>query len=259
MSVPNQATAGVFVPQRFVGKTALITGSSRGIGAGIALRLAREGARVAVTYSSNADAAHRILERLPGSGHVCVQLNVAEEASVEGAFSQIIEQLGQLDFVVNNAGITKDQLLLRMKLDDFNQVIDTNLKGVFLCTKAAAKIMLRAKTGAMVNITSVIGQTGNPGQANYAASKGGVEAFTKSVAQELGSRQIRINCVAPGFISTEMTEALTEAQQQAILKDVPLQMLGDVDDVAAAVSFLLSNEAKYITGHTISVNGGLFM
>ncbi len=259
VSAPSQATNGAFVPGRFAGKTALVTGSSRGIGAGIAMRLAREGARIAVTYSSSANSAQKVLESLPGPGHICVQLNVAEEASVESAFAQIIEKMGQLDFVVNNAGITKDQLLLRMKSDDFNQVIDTNLKGVFLCTKAAAKIMLRAKTGAMVNITSVIGQTGNPGQANYAASKGGVEAFSKSVAQELASRQIRVNCVAPGFISTEMTDALTEAQKQAILSNVPLQMLGDVEDVASAVSFLLSSEAKYITGHTISVNGGLFM
>lgn len=244
---------------RFANQTALVTGSSRGIGAAIAARLARDGARVAVTYSSSPDAAQKVVESLPGSGHICLQLHVGDESSVEKSFAEAVEKLGKIDFLVNNAGITKDQLLLRMKAEDFDKVIETNLKGVFLCTRAAAKLMLKAKTGAIVNITSVIGQIGNPGQANYAASKGGVEAFTKSVAQELASRQIRVNCVAPGFIVTEMTDVLNDQTKEAILSKVPLKTLGDVEDIAAAVSFLLSQEAKYITGHTLSVNGGMFM
>jgi 3-oxoacyl-[acyl-carrier protein] reductase len=244
---------------RFANQTALVTGSSRGIGAAIAARLAQDGARVAVTYSSNPEAAKKVVDSLPGTGHFSLQLNVGDEASVDKSFAEVVEKLGKIDFLVNNAGITKDQLLLRMKAEDFDRVIETNLRGVFLCTRAAAKLMLKAKSGAIVNITSVIGQTGNPGQANYAASKGGVEAFTKSVAQELASRQIRVNCVAPGFIVTEMTDVLNDQTKEAILAKVPLKTLGDVEDVAAAVSFLLSQEAKYITGHTLSVNGGMFM
>lgn len=245
--------------QRFAGQTAIVTGSSRGIGAGIAHRLASEGAKVVVTYSSSPEHAAKVVESLPGNGHLCLQLNVGDEASVEKVFAEIVEKLGKVDFLVNNAGITKDQLLLRMKADDFDRVIETNLRGVFLCTRAAAKLMLKAKSGAIVNITSVIGEKGNAGQANYAASKGGVESFTKSVALELGSRQIRVNCVAPGFIVTEMTDALNDQQKEAILSQVPLKTLGSVDDIASAVSFLLSPEARYITGHTLSVNGGLYM
>lgn len=252
-------TAPTTSSNRFAGKTVLVTGSSRGIGAGIAGRLAAEGARVAITYASNPEAAQKVVMGLPGSGHMTVHLQVGAETSVDATFAEVVEKFGRLDFLVNNAGITKDQLLLRMKAEDFDRVIETNLRGVFLCTRAAAKIMLKAKAGAIVNITSVIGQTGNAGQANYAASKGGVEAFTKSVAQELASRQIRVNCVAPGFIVTEMTDVLNDQQKQSILGRVPLKSMGDVDDIAAAVSFLLSSEAKYITGHTLSVNGGLYM
>jgi 3-oxoacyl-[acyl-carrier protein] reductase len=245
--------------KRFEGKTVLVTGSSRGIGAGIAQYLARQGARVAVTYSSNAGSAEKTCAALEGTGHLCLHLNVSDEASVEQAFEKITQEFGKLDYLVNNAGITKDQLLLRMKTDDFNAVVETNLRGTFLCTKAATKLMLKARSGAIVNITSVIGQTGNPGQANYAASKAGIEAFSKSVAAEVASRSIRVNCVAPGFIVTEMTDVLSDTQKQAILDKVPLKALGTVDDIASAVSFLLSDEAKYITGHTLSVNGGMYM
>jgi 3-oxoacyl-[acyl-carrier protein] reductase len=245
--------------KRFEGKTVLVTGSSRGIGAGIAAHLAREGARVAITYSSNSAAAENVLAALPGQGHLCLKLNVSDEASVQAAFDEIAKQFGQLDGLVNNAGITKDQLLLRMKAEDFQSVIDTNLKGTFLCTRAAVKMMIRARTGSIVNITSVIGEMGNPGQSNYAASKAGIEGFTKSVAQEIASRGVRANCIAPGFIITEMTDVLTDQQKQAILAKVPLATLGDVSDIANATSFLLSPESKYITGHTLSVNGGLYM
>ena len=188
-----------------------------------------------------------------------LQLNVSDEASVASGFEQVLSHFGKLDGLVNNAGITKDQLLLRMKTEDFMSVIDTNLKGTFLCTRAAVKAMLKARKGSIVNITSVIGEMGNAGQSNYAASKAAVEAFSKSAAQEVGSRGIRLNCVAPGFIVTEMTDALNEQQKTAILSKVPLGTLGDVDDVANATAFLLSPESKYITGHTLSVNGGLYM
>jgi 3-oxoacyl-[acyl-carrier protein] reductase len=241
------------------GKNILITGGSRGIGAGIAKILAQDGAKVAITYSSSEAQAKEVLKSLPGEGHILVHMQVSDEASVEKAFAEVFEKMGSLQGLVNNAGITKDQLLLRMKTEDFNSVMDVNLKGTFLCTRIAVKHMMKARTGSIVNITSVIGQTGNAGQANYAASKAGAEAFSKSIAQEVGSRNIRVNCVAPGFIVTDMTDKLNADQKEAILRKVPLQDLGSTDDVAHAVAFLLSDKARYITGHTLSVNGGLYM
>jgi 3-oxoacyl-[acyl-carrier protein] reductase len=199
------------------------------------------------------------MSQLPGQGHICLQLHVGDEASVSAAFEAVAAEFGQLDGLVNNAGITRDQLILRMKTEDFQSVVDTNLKGTFLCTRAAVKMMIKARSGSIVNITSVIGEMGNAGQSNYAASKAGTEGFSKSIAQEVASRGVRVNCVAPGFIVTEMTDALNEAQKTAILSKVPLNQLGDVNDVASATAFLLSSEAKYITGHTLSVNGGLYM
>jgi len=240
-------------------KKILVTGSSRGIGAGIARLLADEGAQVAITYTSSEAQAREVLASLKGSGHMMVPLQVGDEASVTQAFAAVLEKFGSLDGLVNNAGITKDQLLLRMKEDDFDSVMNVNLKGTYLCTKAAIKPMMKARAGSIVNITSVIGQTGNAGQANYAASKAGTEAFGKSIAQEVGSRGIRVNCVAPGFIVTDMTDKLTEDQKKAILSKVPLEALGETSDVAHAVAFLLSDKARYITGHTLSVNGGLYM
>jgi 3-oxoacyl-[acyl-carrier protein] reductase len=247
------------LPGRLQGKHILVTGSSRGIGAAIAKRLGHEGAKVGVTYSTNPGSAEVIFKELPGDGHLLIKLNISDEASVLAAFEEIAKSWGKLDGLVNNAGITRDGLLLRMKTDDFQAVVDTNLKGTFLCTRAAVKMMLKARAGSIVNITSVIAEMGNPGQSNYAASKAGVEGFTKSIAQEVASRSIRVNCVAPGFIVTDMTEALNDEQKKAILGKVPLNTLGDTDDVAAATAFLLSSEAKYITGHTLSVNGGLYM
>lgn len=241
------------------GKKIIVTGSSRGIGAGIAKYLAEEGATVAVTYSSSEAQAQEVLKSLPGTGHILLPLQVADEVSVQNAFDKAMEAFGTIDGLVNNAGITKDQLLLRMKTEDFTQVMNTNLTGTFLCTKLAVKIMMKARKGSIVNITSVIGQTGNAGQANYAASKAGTEAFAKSVAQEVGSRNIRVNCVAPGFIVTDMTDKLTPEQKDGILRKVPLQDLGKTEDIAYAVAFLLSDKARYITGHTLSVNGGLYM
>lgn len=247
------------MPNRFQGQVALVTGSSRGIGAGIARRLANEGAQVVVTYSSKAEAAQATYDSLAGQGHLMLQLNIGDEASVQAAIDQTVAKLGRIDFLVNNAGVTKDQLLLRMKTEDFQAVIDTNLKGCFLCTRAAVKHMLKARSGSIVNITSVVGEMGNAGQSNYAASKAGIEGFAKSIAQEVASRNIRVNCVAPGFVVTDMTGVLSDTQKAAILSKVPLGTLGDVEDIAAAVSFLLSQDAKYITGQTISVNGGMYM
>jgi 3-oxoacyl-[acyl-carrier protein] reductase len=244
---------------RLKGKHILVTGGSRGIGAGIVKRLAAEGAQVAFTYTSRPDAAEEVRKSLPGDGHICIEMNVADEASIDVGFKVVLEKFGKLDGLVNNAGITKDQLLLRMKAEDFDQVTHTNLRGTFLCTKAATKVMLKARQGSIVQITSVIGHSGNAGQANYAASKAGVDAMTKSIAQEVGSRNIRLNCVAPGFITTEMTDVLPDAQKNAILAQIPLQKFGTTDDVASAVTFLLSDDSVYMTGQTLHVNGGMYM
>jgi len=245
---------------RFAGKTVLVTGGSRGIGASIAAHLAEQGARVALTYSSNPETGQRALQNLKGAGHLLLEMNVADEESVERGFERMLIQFTKLDYLVNNAGITKDTLLLRMRTDSFDSVIQTNLRGTFLCTRAAIKAMLKTKLpGSIVNITSVIGRTGNAGQANYAASKAGIEGFTKSIALEVASRNIRLNCVAPGFIVTEMTNVLTEEVKADIQEKIPMHSLGTVADVSSAVCFLLSDEARYITGQTLNVNGGMYM
>lgn len=241
------------------GKKIAVTGGSRGIGAAIVRVLAEEGATIAFTYSSNEAAAQKVISQLPGEGHFYTHMDIAQESSVDKAVQQIIEKWADIDGLVNNAGITKDQLLLRMKAEDFDDVINTNLRGTFLVSKAFMKPMMKARKGSIVNITSVIGQTGNPGQANYAASKAGTVAFSKSIALEMGSRAVRVNCVAPGFIGTDMTEAMGEDAQQKILEKIPLKKIGNPYDVAMAVRFLLSDESSYITGHTLNVNGGLFM
>ena len=242
-----------------MGMKILVTGGSRGIGTAIVKYLAEKGAHIAFTYSSNRDSAESILKTLPGEGHSIHQLNLSDSASIEDAIKTAIKTLGGIDGLVNNAGITKDQILLLMKPDDFDIVINTNLKGTFLVTKNCLKSMLKSQKGSVVTITSVIGQTGNGGQSNYAASKAGLEAFSKSVAQEVASRNIRLNCVAPGFIATEMTDALTDQQKMDIKDKIPLKQIGTGVDVARAVAYLLSEDAKYITGHTLNVNGGLYM
>ncbi|MBL7555406.1 MAG: 3-oxoacyl-[acyl-carrier-protein] reductase [Bdellovibrionaceae bacterium] len=241
------------------GKKILVTGGSRGIGAEIVKSLAEAGAQVAFTYSSNQASAQKILETLPGQGHRILAMNVADEASVNSALETLMADWKEFDGLVNNAGITKDGLLMRMKSEDFDSVINTNLKGTFYLTKAITKLMMKARKGSVVQITSVIGQTGNAGQANYAASKAAVVAFSKSVALELGSRGVRVNCVAPGFIETDMTEVLSDDVKQKIMDKIPLQRMGTSKDVADAVKFLLSDQSAYITGHTLSVNGGMFM
>lgn len=241
------------------GKKVLVTGGSRGIGAGICKILSEAGARVALTYTSKPEGAEAVLKSLSGSGHMVVAMDIATEDSVQTGIDAVMKEFGGLHGLVNNAGVTRDQLLLRMKTEDFDQVIQTNLRGAFLCTRTVLKPMLKARAGSIVNITSVIGHSGNAGQANYAASKAGVDAFTKSIAQEVGSRNIRLNCVAPGFITTDMTEVLPEQQKAAILAKVPLARFGSTADVAHAVAYLLSDDAAYITGQTIHVNGGMYM
>ena len=188
-----------------------------------------------------------------------MNMDVSESASVEKGFAEILAAFEGIDGLVNNAGITKDQLLMRMKDEDFDRVVNTNLRGAFLCTRAVMRAMLKARAGSIVNVSSVVGQMGSPGQSNYAASKAGLEGFTRSVACEVASRSIRINAVAPGFIVTDMTDALDEKQKQAIQAKIPLQRLGSVEDVALAVAFLLSDASLYITGQVLQVNGGLYM
>ena len=240
-------------------KKIFVTGGSRGIGAGIVKNLAELGAQVAFTYSSNEAKAQEILTSLPGSGHLVFQMDVSKPESVENVCSELLSKWETIDGVVNNAGITKDQLLLRMKTEDFNQVLQTNLTGVFAVTKAFSKNMLKARKGCFVNISSVIGSVGNAGQSNYAASKGGLEAFTKSIALEFASRGIRANCVAPGYIKSDMTDALTPEQLKSFNDRIPLGRAGDAHEVAIAVSFLLSDAASYITGQTLHVNGGMYL
>ncbi len=241
-------------------KVVLVTGGSRGIGRSIAQLFSEAGAKVALTYQANELAAQDTLKDLKGSGHKIYKLNISSPENVEEVMGQITTEMGGLNILVNNAGITKDQLLLRLKAQDWDQVLETNLRGVFLTTKLAVKFMLKARAeGSIINITSVIGQTGNPGQSSYAASKAGIIAFTKSIALEVASRQIRLNCIAPGFIRSDMTDSLTDEQKKVILDRVPLGSMGEAWDVAAACLFLASPLARYITGQTLNVNGGLYM
>lgn len=241
------------------GKRIVVTGSSRGIGAGIAKFLSEQGARVAVTYASSTAGAEKVMSELKGDGHLLVNLNVTSSESVDKAFEEILGKFEGIDGLVNNAGVTRDGLLMRMKDEDFDAVMATNLRGAFLCTKAVMRPMIKARGGSIVNVSSVVGQMGNPGQSNYAASKAGLEGFTRSVALEVASRGIRVNALAPGFIVTDMTDALDEKQKAAIESRIPLQRLGSVEDIAQSVSFLLSDASLYITGQVLQVNGGLYL
>ncbi|HOJ93301.1 MAG TPA: 3-oxoacyl-[acyl-carrier-protein] reductase [Dictyoglomaceae bacterium] len=241
------------------GKVALVTGGSRGIGRATALALSREGAKILINYKGNEEAALETLKELKefgGEGEI-YKADVSIEEEVEGLFSFLLEKWGKLDILVNNAGITRDNLLLRMKVEEWDKVINTNLKGTFLCTKAAVKIMLKQKSGRIINISSIVGLKGNIGQANYASAKAGIIGFTKSVAREVASRGITVNAIAPGFISTEMTLALSEEMRKKILEEIPLGRFGTCEDVAAAVKFLASDEANYITGVVLNIDGGL--
>lgn len=244
------------------GKTAIVTGAGRGgrgIGRGIALALAEAGADVVITARTNIADAETVAEAVRELGRkgVAIACDVTSAESVEALFEQTVAELGRVDILVNNAGITRDGLLLRMTDDAWDAVIDSNLKGTFVCTRAAAKRMLKQKSGRVINITSVMGQVGNPGQANYSASKAGIIGFTKTVARELGSRGITVNAVAPGFIDTQMTDAIEGQARDAVLARIPLNRLGTIEDVGAVVAFLASDAAAYITGQTITVDGGM--
>lgn len=239
------------------GKIALVTGATRGIGKAIAESLVRDGAYVYGTATSESGAA-AISEYLGDKGRGLV-LNVTDAASIESVLETITSEKGAPGILVNNAGITKDQLLMRMKDDEWNDVILTNLTSVFALSKAVLRPMMKARTGRIINISSVVGITGNAGQTNYAAAKAGVIGFTKSMAKEVGSRGITVNCVAPGFIDTDMTKDLPDSVKESLLTNIPLARLGEPAEIAAAVAFLASGSAAYITGETINVNGGMLM
>ena len=240
------------------GEVALVTGASRGIGAAIAAVLAAQGAKVIGTATSEAGA-QAIGERLAGNSGVGRVLNVTDGAAVEALIDAIAKEFGPVTILVNNAGITRDQLLMRMKDDDWQAIIDTNLTSVYRTSKAVMRGMMKARKGRIVNIASVVGVTGNPGQANYAAAKAGIIAFSKSLAREIGSRGITVNVVAPGFIETDMTKSLSGDQRSALSGQIALGRLGAQEDIAQAVLFLASPAASYITGETLHVNGGMYM
>ena len=241
------------------GKRALVTGASRGIGRAVALRLAADGASVAVNYHTGEAEAADVVAAITGSGGTAVAIggDVSDAPQAAGLVAAAQEALEGLDILVNNAGITRDNLALRLSEEDWDAVLDTNLKGAFLCTKAALRPMLRQRSGRIINMSSVVAGTGNPGQANYAAAKAGLIGLTKTLAREVASRGITVNAVAPGFISTRMVDAITEEQQALVLERIPLARFGTPEDVAAAIAFLASDDTGYITGQVLGVDGGL--
>ena len=242
-------------------KVAIITGGSRGIGRAVALQLAQNGASVVVNYAGNAAAAQEVVNLIIAKGGqaIAVQADVANSDAVDAMVKQTIDTFGRIDILVNNAGITKDTLLMRMKEEDWDAVLDTNLKGIFHCTKAVSRIMMKQKSGRIINMTSVVGIIGNAGQANYAAAKAGVIGFTKSMAKELASRNITVNAIAPGFITTDMTSVLSDQVKTDLANSIPMGKLGSPEDIAYAVVFLSSDYANYITGQTLNVDGGMVM
>ncbi|WP_273125500.1 3-oxoacyl-[acyl-carrier-protein] reductase [Bacillus weihaiensis] len=240
---------------------ALVTGASRGIGKAIALDLAKNGAVVAVNYAGNEVKANEVVEEIKsmGGSAVAIKADVSNGEEVQGMIKTVIDEFGRIDILINNAGITRDNLLMRMKDEEWDDVINTNLKGVFLCTKGVTRQMMKQRSGRIINITSVVGVSGNPGQANYVAAKAGVIGLTKTTAKELASRNITVNAVAPGFITTDMTDELSEEVKGEMLKQIPLAKLGEPSDIANLVTFLASEKSKYITGQTMHVNGGMVM
>lgn len=243
------------------GKIAIVTGASRGIGRSVAIALGKAGAKVVINYAGNHAAAEEVKATIEATGGqaIIVQADVANEEAVAALVKQTVETFGRIDILVNNAGITRDNLLMRMKETDWDAVMNTNLKGIFMCTKAVSRIMMKQKYGKIINMTSVVGLTGNAGQSNYAAAKAGVIGFTKSMAKELASRGINVNAIAPGFIDTDMTSVLSEQLKENLVAEIPAGRLGSPDDVAAATLFLVSDSANYITGQTLNVDGGMVM
>lgn len=245
--------------KRFENKIVLVTGAGRGIGASIVKRFASEGAEVIVNYSGNDEAAQKTVDEITATGGQAqkYKCSVNDSESVKVMIDEIIKEFGRIDILVNNAGITKDGLMLRMTDEDFDRVIDVNLKGTFNCTKYVSKYMLKQKSGKIINISSVVGLSGNAGQVNYSASKAGIIGITKSAAKELSSRGITVNAVAPGYVDTDMTKVLSDNIRNEILKNIPLQRMGNVEDISNCVAFLASEDASYITGQVISVDGGM--
>ena len=243
----------------FAGKTAVVTGGSRGIGRAICEELARGGANVVLCYAGRAEAAQETVTACEdlGAKALAVQCNVADEAQVKALMDAAVKEFGRIDILVNNAGVTRDGLVMMMKEADFDAVIDVNLKGTFNCCKAAAQRMMKQRYGRIVNLSSVVGVAGNAGQANYAASKAGVIGLTKSLARELAARNVTANAVAPGFIATDMTDALSEKQREAIVGRIASKRLGEPEDVAKLVRFLASEDAGYITGQVVCIDGGM--
>ena len=237
------------------GKVALVTGASRGIGRAVAIELAKEGATVAINYAGNVAAAEEVKNIITD----IVQADVSDEQAASEMVEKVIAEFGQIDILVNNAGITRDGLFIRMKSQDWNAVINTNLTGIFNCTKVAAKYMMKKRSGKIINMTSVSGIMGNIGQTNYSAAKAGVIGFTKSLAREMASRGITVNAVAPGFIATDMTAAMPEKAQAQVVGSIPLGKMGQPEDIANAVVFLASDKASYITGQVVNVDGGMVM
>ncbi len=243
------------------GKVALVTGASRGIGRAIALKLAEAGADVAVNYAGSEQAAEEVVQAIRQMGRRAekIQANVGASEQVEAMVKQTLEQFGKLDILVNNAGITRDNLIMRMKEDEFDEVITINLKGVFNCIKSVTRPMMKQRSGTIINISSVVGVLGNPGQANYVAAKAGVIGLTKSSARELAARNITVNCIAPGFIETDMTDQLPDELKAAMLTQVPLSRMGNAAEIANVALFLASDAASYMTGQTLHVDGGMYM
>lgn len=239
----------------------LVTGGSRGIGRAVALACAKEGAHVVINYAGNVKAAQSVVEEISEMGRKClaVQADVSKAADVDRLIEESLADFGKIDVLVNNAGITRDGLLMRMKEEDWDAVLETNLKGIYLCTKAVTKSMMKQRSGRIINMTSVVGVMGNAGQANYAAAKAGVIGFTKSIAKELASRNINVNAVAPGFIHSDMTSVLPENVQKAMTEEIPLTRMGEPEEVADAVVFLASKASRYITGQVLHVDGGMVM